>query len=93
MNCEHKYIAKYESRFCILIPIYYADEIRPAWRKYGIFGTLEEAKEAYAGAPDYLKANEEENRENRRYKRAEMLLLYEHGKTIKAEAIKRQYHF
>ena len=89
---DNKYICKDNSRgdYLLLIPVFYDHETRPAWRK-AARGTLEEVREAYKAAPDHMKATEEENRNNRQWKRAEMLLLYDHGKKAAAEAIKKQY--
>jgi len=91
---EKKQLVNYlERAFCVLVPVYYDHETRPAWRKYHVTEDATEAREAYETAPDYLHATEDENRENRRYKRAEMFLLYDHGKRKEADAIRAQYQF
>lgn len=89
---EHKKIVKYLENYLLLIPIYYDHETEPAWRK-ATRGTLEEVQRAAETAPDYMRATEEENRNNRQWKYKEMLLLAETGHKAKAEAIKAQYHF
>lgn len=89
---EKKYICIDNSRgdYLLLIPVFYDHETRPAWRK-AARGSLEDVRKAYQAAPDQMKATAEENRTNRQYKRAEMLLLYDHGKKAAADAIKEQY--
>ena len=78
--------------FCVLVPVYYENEARPAWRKYFI-GTKDEAREAYKAAPDYLNATPEENAKNRKNKMQEYIFLMDIGNKKEAEAIKEQYHF
>lgn len=78
--------------FCVLVPVYYENEARPAWRKYFI-GSKEEAREAFKAAPDYLNATPEENAQNRQWKIKEYLFLMDIGKKKEAAAIKEQYHF
>lgn len=89
---DKKYICKDNSRggYALMVPVYYDYETRPAWR-IAARGSLEDVRKAYEAAPDQMKATEEENRNNRQWKRAEMLLLYDHGKKAAAEAIKKQY--
>lgn len=78
--------------FMLLIPVYYDHETRPAWRK-GTRGDLATVQKALEAAPESLKATAEENRINRHYKRAEMILLQERGRRKEAEAIRKQYNF
>lgn len=89
-----KYIAKDNSRggYALMIPVFYDHETRPAWR-IETRGSLEDVREAYQAAPEQMKATAEENRNNRNWKRAEMLFLYDHGKREAADAIRKQYNF
>lgn len=91
---ESKKIVKYcnTDNYCILIPVYYDHEKRPAWRKYYI-GPESYAREYFEAAPDHLKATPNENEINRFYKRNEYISLLEHGKIKEANKIKKQYGF
>lgn len=91
---ESKKIVKYcnTDNYCVLIPVYYDHEQRPAWRKYYI-GPESYAREYFEAAPDYLKATANENYNNRFFKRQEYLLLLEHGKIKEADEIKTRYGF
>lgn len=91
---EKSYITKYlnNGNYCILTPIYYENEARPAWRKYFI-GSRAECENMLPAAPEYLNATPEENATNRFYKRQEYLLLLDHGKHKQAAAIKAAYKF
>ena len=90
---EYKQITSYlnNTTFCVLIPVYYEYETKPAWRKYFV-GPEKEAKEAYQAAPEYLKATHEENHQNRQNKIKEAIFLENIGKAAKAKAIRKQYH-
>ena len=91
---ESKFIGTYcdTGNYCVLIPVYYENESRPAWRKYFI-GTYEEAQAVFTSAPDFLKATPEEEKNNRHWKMQEYLFLLERGNKKEAAAIKAQYKF
>ena len=91
---DKKKIVQDNSRggYALMIPIFYEYETKPAWR-IAARGSLEEVRKAYETAPEQMKATAEENRNNRQWKRAEMFLLYEHGKFDEANAIRKQYNF
>ena len=90
---DKKQITTYlnNNTFCVLIPVFYEYETKPAWRKYFI-GSKEEAQKAYQAAPDYLTATHEENHQNRQNKIKEVVFLESIGKAAKAKAIRKQYH-
>ena len=91
---EKSRITKYlnDGLYCVLVPVYYDNETRPAWKKHFI-GTPEECKKALQAAPDYLNATPAENNEMRYYRRLEYIQLLKHGKTAEAAAINKLYHF
>lgn len=76
----------------ILVPIFYENETRPAWREV-FAGTKEECEKVFKDYPETLKASAEENRKNRENKIKEYLFFMERGNKAKAESIKKQYHF
>lgn len=58
--------------YCIMIPIYYEYEDKPAWRR--VFkGTKKECEKEFSTLPEYLNATHEENKKNRE----DMIDLYE----------------
>ena len=78
--------------FLILLPVFYENETRPAWRK--VFkGSAKECKEVFSSFPDSLKATPEENREMKQSRLKEMIFLQSIGRHAAAEKIKMQYHF
>ncbi len=87
---DTKLLVKYENKYCVLIPVFYEYETRPAWRKYFI-GTRAECENVFTGAPDQLKATAAENAENRHYKRLEYIYCMNRGDVKKAMNIKEQY--
>ena len=91
---EKKYITQYLNKetYCILVPIYYEFENKPAWRKIFV-GTEKECKEDFVSYPDYMKASEEENKKNRNNKFQEYMFLLSIKKLTKAQKIKEQYRF
>ena len=76
----------------ILVPIFYENETRPAWREV-FAGTKKECEEAFYDYPETMKASEEENRKNREYKMKEYLFFMERGDKAKAESIRKQHNF
>lgn len=86
-----KEIAKYNEQYCILIPIYYEFEKKPAWRRV-YTGNLKECKQVFDNYPDFLKASNDENAQNRKNKRQEYLFLLSINNKKQAEKIKEQYH-
>ena len=78
--------------YLIMIPVFYENESKPAWRKV-YKGSLIECKKAFSDFPDSLKATPEENNENRRYKLKELLFLESIGRKQKADQIRKQYNF
>lgn len=92
MNEKTHVCSHWRYGYCVMIPVYYENETKPAWRYYAK-GTLDECRKAAESAPEYLTATAEENRQNRHWKRQEMLLLLDHGKKAEAEKIRGQYHF
>ena len=91
---ENKKIVSYCSResYCILIPVYYEFEEKPAWRRVFV-GSKEECEKVFSNYPDSLNASNEENIQNRKNKIQEYLFLLSIGKNAKAEKIKIQYNF
>ena len=91
---EGKKIVSYCSKenYCILIPVYYEFEEKPAWRRV-FTGSKEECEKAFENYPDSLNASNEENIQNRKNKIQEYLFLLSIGKNAKAEKIKMQYNF
>lgn len=87
---DKKYITKYENNYCVLVPVYYDHETRPAWRKH-YTGTKKECENILATVPDYLNATPDENKTNRYYKRLEYNFYMDRGQVKKAAAIKKQY--
>ena len=61
---ERAHITTYNNNFCVLMPIYYQHETRPAWRKY-YTGSRESCIKILGSAPEYLNATPEEERRNR----------------------------
>lgn len=91
---EEKYITQYLNKetYCILVPIYYEFEEKPAWRKVFV-GTEEECKNVFINYPDYMKASEEENKKHRENIFKEYTFLLSIKKFKKAQKIKEQYRF
>ena len=91
---ERKRITNYCSKenYCILIPVYYEFEEKPAWRRVFI-GSKEECEKAFSNYPDCLNASSEENAQNRKNKIQEYLFFLSIGKNAQAEKIKAQYNF
>ena len=91
---ESKKIVSYCSKenYCILIPVYYEFEEKPAWRRV-FTGSKEECEKAFENYPEYLKATNDENRANRQNKMQEYLFLLSINKKNQAEQIKTQYNF
>lgn len=91
---EHTYICKYlnNGNYCILTPVFYEHEARPAWRKWFI-GSPEECKKMLPAAPDFINASTEENNTMRNYRLKEYLFLINIGKNTEAAAINNMYHF
>lgn len=90
---EKKTIVKYlDYDFCVLLPVYYEHEKKPAWINYFV-GSKEECEKVFLYAPDYLLATPEENKRNRENKIKEYLFLMEIGKHKEDTKIKHQYHF
>ena len=85
-----KELSKYIDQYCVLVPVYYMHESKPAWRKYFI-GSKEECTEIFSTAPDYLKATPEEEAKNLYWKTQEAAFLDSIGEKAKAAAIKAQY--
>lgn len=81
-----------KENFCIIIPVYYECESLPAWRVV-YTGTKEECKRHFEAYPDFLKATNEENNENRRRKKIQYLFFLEIGKKKEAEKIRIAYGF
>lgn len=79
-----------DGNYCLLIPVYYEYENKPAWR-IARRGTLLEVQSAFDLFPEYLMASNDENLKNRQNKRQEFLFLLEIGKKKEAEKIQRQY--
>lgn len=89
----HKEIKKYcDSGFCVLVPVWYDNELTPAWRIV-YKGTLEECKKEFGSYPNYMFASYEENATARKWKLKEMLFCREIGNIKRANAIKTQYGF
>ena len=92
MKANKKIVSYLENNtFCVLVPVYYEYEDKPAWRKM-LIGSLEECKKQFELYPDYMHATFEENKKHRENKRKEYLLFLSIGKTATAEKIKKQYH-
>ena len=91
---ESKKITNYCSKenYCILIPVYYEFEEKPAWRRV-FTGSKEECEKAFENYPKYLKATNDENRANRQNKIQEYLFLLSINKKKQAEQIRAQYNF
>ena len=91
---ENKKIMNYLNKetYCILVPVYYEFEDKPAWRKV-FTGTKEECEKTFADYPDYMIANEEENKKNRENIFKEYMFLLSIKKYKEAEKIKTQYRF
>lgn len=89
---ERKKITRYlATNYCILVPVYYENEKRPAWRK--VFeGNHKECENNFSNFPDFIMATNDENRENRQNKIKEFIFLQSIGKYIEAEKIKNQYN-
>ena len=89
----HKTIVSYhDGAFCVLVPVWYDYEKKPAWRKI-IVGTKKECDAAFAAAPDHIIASYEENKRARASKLQEMLFYRGRGDNKKADVIKAQYNF
>lgn len=88
----HKEIISYHEAFCVLVPVWYEYELKPAWRKFFI-GTKKECESAFVAAPDHIIASYEENKRARYYKLQELLFYRCRGDNKKADAIKAQYNF
>jgi hypothetical protein len=91
---EKKQIFNYSSKdtYCILVPVYYDFEEKPAWRRVFV-GSKKECEQVFDNYPDILNASYEENLQHRNNKRQEYLLLLSIGKNAQAEKIKAQYNF
>ena len=94
MNENKKEIVSYlnSNDYAILIPIYYECEEKPALRKVFV-GTQEECKKIFNSYPDSMQATYEENKNNRKWKLEEYLLLMSLKNIKKAMEMKRQYGF
>lgn len=81
---EKKEILKYleDGIFCIMIPVYYECEEKPAWRKVCI-GSKEYCESRFNDYPNFYNATAEENREMRECRFREYLFLKEIGKRKK----------
>ena len=88
----HKELKKYcDNAFCVLVPVWYDNETKPAWRR--IFtGTKKECDSVFASAPDHIIASYEENRRNRENKLKELIFYRSIGQNKKAAAIASQYN-
>ena len=91
---DKKKIFNYFSKenYCILVPVYYDFEEKPAWRRVFV-GSKEECKKAFSNYPDFLNASGEENAQMRKNRLQEYLFLLSIGKNAQAEKIKVQYNF
>lgn len=66
MNCCKKIVSYTEKNtFCVLIPVYYEYENKPAWKKV-FSGSLDECEKEIKLYPDYMRATYEENQNNRK---------------------------
>lgn len=90
--CKKEIVKHWRKDHVILIPIFYENESRPAWREV-FAGTEKECKEVFSDYPETLEASAEENRKNREYKIKEYLFYIERGDKAKAEKIRKQYKF
>lgn len=95
MTMETKRLVTYlnDGMYCILVPVYYECEKKPAWRKCFI-GSKEECEQKYDDYPEYIKATNDENKRHRENRFKEYLFLKERG-TRKKEMleIKEMYGF
>ena len=82
-----------DDTYCILMPVYYECELKPAWRVEFI-GSLEECKERFDDFPDNREATHDENLEMRKNRLQEYLFLKETGRRKEdCKAIKEMYGF
>lgn len=86
-----KEIFRYNEQYCILIPVYYEFEEKPAWRKVFI-GSKKECEKVFDDYPEFLKASNDENAQNRKNKSQEYLFLLSINNKKQAEKIKEKYH-
>lgn len=91
---EKKKIFNYLSKetYCILVPVYYDFEEKPAWRRVFV-GSKEECEKAFSNYPDFLNASIEENAQHMKSRMQEYLFLLSIGKNAQAEKIKAQCNF
>lgn len=82
-----------DGNYCILIPIYYGCELKPAWRVEFI-GSLEDCKAKFDDYPDYRIATNDENASMRMSRFNEYLFLKERRtRSADCKAIKEMYGF
>lgn len=69
MRTESKQIMQYleKGTHCILVPVYYDEEEKPAWRNVFV-GTYVDCLENFNAFPDYYEATLEQNAEHKRNK-------------------------
>lgn len=91
---KKKEILNYLDRktYCIVVPKYYELEDKPAWSIVFI-GSKEDCKKAFSNYPDFFKATNDENVQNRKWRLEEYLFLLSIGKKAEAEKIRAQYNF
>ena len=89
---HHKQLCRYNDKYCVLVPVWYDNELTPAWRKWFV-GSKSECKAAFDGCPDHLIASYEENKQAREWKLKEMMFCRSIGHNKKADSIAAQYGF
>ena len=79
-------------KYIIMVPVFYEHEEKPTWRTV-YSGTRADCEKRFQDFPDRMKATEEENKENRQWKKQEMIFLESIGRKNCAEMIRKQYCF
>ena len=80
------------NEYCIMVPVFYEYENKPAWRKMFV-GNLTECEKEFSLFPDFLKATAEENAKNRKNQIELYHFFNSIGAAKEAQKIKEQYHF
>ena len=90
---EHKKIVSYldKDNFCILQPVYYLYEEKPAWRKVTT-GSMEHCMELFASVADWTWATDKEEKQHRDMHTKEVIFYESIGKPQKADAIRAKYN-